>query len=137
MTVPWWLHSLVGVAGAVGAGWLALVVTLAVIHPRGRLLGETLRILPDMVRLLRRLAADRSLPRAVRVRLWVLLAYLTSPIDIIPDFIPILGYADDAIITVVVLRSIVRRAGIDAVRAKWPGTEDGFHALTRVTGLTE
>lgn len=135
--MPWWLELLTGLAAAVGAAWLALAVTLAIHRPPGRLLGEALRIAPDMIRLLRRLAADRSLPRAVRIRLWLLLIYLAAPIDIIPDFIPVLGYADDAIIAVAILRSVVRRAGIDAVHARWPGTEDGFEALTRVTGLTE
>ena len=48
----------------------------------------------------------------------------------------ILGYADDAIIVTAVLRSVVRRAGIDAVRAHWPGTDDGFTALARLTGIT-
>lgn len=47
-----------------------------------------------------------------------------------------LGYADDAVLVTVVLRAVVRRAGIDAVRAHWPGTEDGFAALSRLTGLT-
>lgn len=57
------------------------------------------------------------------------------PIDLVPDFIPVLGYADDAIIVAVVLRSVVRRAGIDAVRGHWPGSADGFAALCRITGL--
>jgi uncharacterized membrane protein YkvA (DUF1232 family) len=64
----------------------------------------------------------------------LLLAYLALPIDLIPDFIPVLGLADDAIIAIAVLRGVVRRAGIDAVRAHWPGTDDGFAALTRLTG---
>jgi uncharacterized membrane protein YkvA (DUF1232 family) len=67
----------------------------------------------------------------------VLLAYLAIPIDLIPDFIPVLGYADDAIIVTAVLRSTVRRAGLDAIRAHWPGTDDGFTALTRLTGLAK
>lgn len=46
-----------------------------------------------------------------------------------------LGYADDAILVVAVLRGVVRRAGIDAVRAHWPGTEDGFAAVVRLTGV--
>ena len=65
-----------------------------------------------MLRLLPRLAADRSLPRGVRVRLALLLAYLASPIDLVPDFIPVIGYADDAIIVAAVLRSVARQAGV-------------------------
>jgi uncharacterized membrane protein YkvA (DUF1232 family) len=86
--------------------------------------------------LIRRLAADQTLPRGVRVWLALLLAYLALPIDLVPDFIPVLGYADDAIIVTMVLRSVVRRAGLEAVRAHWPGTDDGFAALVRLTGLT-
>jgi uncharacterized membrane protein YkvA (DUF1232 family) len=91
--------------------------------------------LPDLVRLLRRLAGDPALPRGVRVRLGLLLAYLAMPFDVIPDFIPVLGYADDVIIVVAVLRSTVRAAGLPAVRRHWPGTDDGFAALTRLAGL--
>jgi uncharacterized membrane protein YkvA (DUF1232 family) len=107
---------------------------LAAKPARGQLT-EALRLLPDLLRLLRRLAADRTLPRGVRVRLGLLLAYLAVPFDLIPDFIPVLGYADDAIIVTAVLRSTVRRAGLDAVRRHWPGTDDGFAALSRLTGL--
>ena len=97
---------------------------------------EALRLLPDVLRLLPRLAADRSLPRGVRVRLALLLAYLASPIDLVPDFIPVVGYADDAIIVAAVLRSVARRAGVQALERHWPGTRDGFAALCRLTGLT-
>src|SRR5439155_26703069 len=101
----------------------------------GDLLREALRILPEVLRLIHRLAADPNLPRGVRIRLGLLLIYLALPIDLIPDFIPVLGYADDAIIVTAVLRSVVRRAGIDAIRAHWPGTDDGFAAVARLTGL--
>jgi len=126
----------IGVAAALLLAWLVLVVTLFVVRPRGDLLKESLRLLPDVLRLVRRLAADPALPRGVRVRLWLLLAYLALPIDLIPDFIPVLGYADDAVAVTFVLRSVVRRAGLDAVRNHWPGTEGGFAVLTRLTGLT-
>ena len=135
MTGSSWWDLLIGVAAAVLVAWLALVVALLVARPRGSLLREALRLLPDVVRLVRRLAADRTLPRGVRVRLGLLLAYLAIPIDPIPDFIPVLGYADDAILVAAVLRSVVRRAGLDAVRAHWPGTDEGFSALVRITGL--
>jgi uncharacterized membrane protein YkvA (DUF1232 family) len=126
---------LIGILIAVAAGWLLLIVALVLVRPKGSLLAEALRILPDLLRLLRRLAADRALPTGIRVRLGLLLAYLAVPIDLIPDFIPILGYADDAIIVTFVLRGVVRRAGLDAVRRHWPGSQDGFAALCRLTGI--
>jgi uncharacterized membrane protein YkvA (DUF1232 family) len=95
-----------------------------------------MRLLPDLLRLLRRLAVDRSQPAGVRIRLGLLLAYLAMPIDLIPDLIPVLGYADDAIIVTIALRSVARRTGIDELRRHWPGTEDGFAALCRLTGVS-
>ncbi|MFD1541356.1 YkvA family protein [Nonomuraea guangzhouensis] len=136
MTGTWGWDLLIGIAAALLVTWLALIATLAIVRPRGGLLREALRLLPDVLRLVRRLAADPVLPRGVRVRLALLLAYLAFPLDLIPDFIPVLGYADDAIIVTVVLRSVVRRAGLPAVRRHWPGTDDGFAALCRLTGLT-
>jgi uncharacterized membrane protein YkvA (DUF1232 family) len=130
-----WLDALIGLLAALAVTWIVLVVALAIARPRDGLLKEALRILPDLFRLLRNLAADRSLPRGVRVRLGLLLAYLALPFDLIPDFVPVLGYADDAIVVTLVLRSVVRRAGIDAVRRHWPGSDDGFAALARLTGL--
>lgn len=135
MTGSFWLDLLIGLAITLLLAWLVLIVMLLVARPRGGLLREALRVLPDVLRLVRRLAADKSLPRGVRVRLGLLLAYLALPIDIIPDFIPVLGYADDAIVVTAVLRGVVRRAGIDAVRAHWPGTDTGFATVVQCAGL--
>ncbi len=88
-----------------------------------------------MVRLLRRLSADPTLPRGVRVRLLALVAYLVTPIDLVPDFIPVVGYADDAIIVAVALRSVARRAGVEAIDRRWPGTDEGLCAVKRLAGL--
>ncbi len=126
---------LVGGVISLVLAWGVLALFMVLARPRGSLLRESLRLLPDMLRLLRRLAGDRSLPRGVRVRLMLLFAYLAMPIDIIPDFIPVIGYADDAIIVCVVLRSVVRRAGFNAVRRHWPGTRHGLAVLSRVAGL--
>jgi uncharacterized membrane protein YkvA (DUF1232 family) len=135
MTGSFWWDLLLGITAALLLAWLALVLALLTARPRGGLLRQAVRVLPDLLRLVRRLAADNTLPRGVRIRLTLLLAYLAIPIDLIPDFIPVLGYADDAIIVTAILRSVVRRAGLDAVRAHWPGTDDGFAALTRLTGI--
>jgi uncharacterized membrane protein YkvA (DUF1232 family) len=133
--VPTITEVLIGAAIALAACWLGLVVALIAARPGASSLAEGLRLLPDLLRLLRRLAADPALPRGVRVRLALLLAYLAMPFDLIPDFIPVLGHADDAIIAIAVLRGVARRAGIGALRGHWPGTEDGFRALCRITGL--
>jgi uncharacterized membrane protein YkvA (DUF1232 family) len=115
--------------------YLGLLAALLVARPKGNLLGESLRLLPDLLRLLRRLAADSDVPRGVRVQLALLLGYLATPFDLVPDFVPVLGYADDAIVVSLVLRSVVRRAGAPLVRRHWPGTDDGLAVLARLTGM--
>jgi uncharacterized membrane protein YkvA (DUF1232 family) len=131
----WWLDLLLGLAAGLLLVWVALIVVLVIARPRGGLLREALRLLPDLLRLLPRLFRDHSLPRRVRVGLGLLLAYLAFPIDLVPDFIPVLGYADDAIVVAAVLRWAVRRSGIQAIRRHWPGTDDGFAVLCRLAGL--
>ena len=133
--MAWWWQTLISVAAALLLIWIALLVALLIVKPEPGRLREAIRLLPDLLRLLHRLARDRELPRGVRIRLGLLLVYLAIPIDLIPDFIPVLGYADDAIIVTAVLRSVVRKAGLPAVRRHWPGTDDGFTALSRLTGL--
>ena len=115
--------------------WLLLLGALLVAKPRGTGLKDALRLLPDLLRLLPRLARDRSLPGGVRVRLWLLLGYLALPIDLVPDVIPVLGYADDAILVALVLRTVVRRAGVPALERHWPGTPDGLAALLSLCGV--
>jgi uncharacterized membrane protein YkvA (DUF1232 family) len=136
MTGYLWADVLIGAAVALMLTWLLLVIALTFGRPRGKLLSESMRLLPDLLRLLRRLAVDRSQPAGVRVWLGLLLAYLATPIDLIPDFIPVLGYADDAIIVTLALRRVARRTGIDELRRHWPGTEDGFAAVCRLTGVS-
>jgi len=123
------------VAIALAFVWSVLIVALLLGRPRGSALSEAVRLLPDTIRLLRSLALDRALPRAVRFRLWLLFVYLALPFDLVPDFIPVLGYADDAIIVALVLRSVVRRAGPEAVKRHWTGTQDGLGALWRAARL--
>ena len=125
----------VTVALGLALTYVVLVGALLVARPKGNLLGEALRLMPDLLRLLRRLASDHSVPNAARARLWLLLGYLAIPIDLVPDFVPVLGYADDAIIVSLVLRSVVRRAGAPVVRHHWPGSDNGLAALGRLTGI--
>jgi uncharacterized membrane protein YkvA (DUF1232 family) len=133
----WW-QALVVVGGGLLLLWLALLTTLWITR-RNRsdqaTLREVLRQLPDVLRLLRRLATDHDLPRGVRVRLWLLLGYLLFPFDLVPDFVPVLGYVDDALVVALVLRSVTRRAGADALARHWPGTPAGLRTVQRLAGL--
>lgn len=129
------LGGLAAFGGVVLVLWLVLVVAVLRSRPPKEALGEALRLLPDVVRLVRRLASDPELPRGVRVRLVLLVVYLALPIDLVPDFIPVLGQADDVLVALLVLRSVVRQAGPEAVRRHWPGTEVGLATLFAVAGL--
>ena len=132
----WWqtLLEILGGLLLLYLGLLALLWRHSRTDPETRGAREALRLLPDVVRLVRRLAADPSLPGALRVRLALLLIYLASPVDLVPDFIPVLGSADDAIAVALVLRSVVRRAGPAAVARHWPGTPEGLRLVERLTG---
>jgi uncharacterized membrane protein YkvA (DUF1232 family) len=132
-----WLRLVLGLVAGLILVELVLVVALWRLAPdRGRI-RESLRLLPDVIRLLSRLARDKTLPLGLRVRLWVLLAYLASPIDLVPDFIPVVGYADDAILIAATLRSIARVAGAPALARHWPGTPQGLAAVRRLAGLPD
>jgi uncharacterized membrane protein YkvA (DUF1232 family) len=134
--VEWtWWTWIVAIGGGLLLLWLALVVALWLGRPDEVRIRDALRLLPDVVRLLRRLASDRSVPRGVRVRLWLLLGYLALPLDLVPDFIPVIGYADDAVIVALALRSVTRHAGADALERHWPGTAEGLAAVRRLAGL--
>jgi uncharacterized membrane protein YkvA (DUF1232 family) len=129
------LPALVVVAGGIVALWAMYVGFVFVARPDDASLRDAVRLLPDTVRLVRRLTADRSIPRRVRWRVWLLLVCLASPVDLIPDFVPVIGFADDAIITSVVLRHVIRRAGPEKIREHWSGTPDGLAVLTRMLRL--
>ena len=124
-----------GVGAGLLAAWLALLVGLAVARPEGTTLADAARVLPDLVGLVRRLAGDPSLPHATRVTLGLLVAYLVFPIDVVPDFIPVLGYADDAIVVALALRRVVRIAGGDAVERHWRGSDGGLAVVRRLAGI--
>jgi uncharacterized membrane protein YkvA (DUF1232 family) len=134
MWPDWWSIAL-GMIGGVVLLWLALVGVLWLAKPDDFGLREAARLLPDLLRMLKRLAKDPTMPKGVRIRLALLMGYLALPFDLIPDFIPVLGYADDAIIVALVVRSTARRAGPAALSKHWPGTPEGLAAVRRLCGL--
>jgi uncharacterized membrane protein YkvA (DUF1232 family) len=134
----WW-DVAIAVIGGVVLIYAMLLVFLAFYarrHPETVRMKEALRLLPDLLTLLRRLAADRTLPRGIRVRLVLLLIYLASPIDLVPDFLPVIGYADDAIIVALALRSVMRKAGNKPLEQHWPGSPAGLSLIQRLAGTS-
>ena len=127
----WW-QGLIGAAVALVVLWLLLLAVLWRLRPDALTMREALRLLPDVLRLVGRLARDPSLPVGLRLRLWLLLGYLAVPFDLVPDFLPVIGYADDVVLVVVVLRAVLRRAGSPVLEANWPGTPAGLDVLMRL-----
>lgn len=98
-------------------------------------LKEAARFLPNLVRLTAGLVRDKRVPRSRKVGLALLAAYLASPIDLIPDFIPVLGVADDIIIAGLTLRWVMKSVPPDVVREHWHGDGDVFALMERVRSL--
>ena len=94
-----------------------------------------LRALPDLVRLITRLAGDPVLPRAAKIALGAAVVYLLSPIDLVPDFIPILGYVDDVLLAAVLLDGILNWVDRNLVLKYWPGTPASLDTLARTARL--
>ena len=128
------LRPLLGIIVALVALWVALLVLFWLLRPRGVPAREIVRVVPDVLRLLRSLIGDGSVPLDVRVVLVGLVAWILSPIDLIPEFIPVLGPLDDVVVAVVAMRYVRRRIGVEALRERWRGSDDGFALLLRVVG---
>ncbi len=129
------LGGLVVAVAALAVVWLVFIAVIWLHRPSRAVAGPMLRMIPDLVRLVRSLIADPGTPRSVKVTLGGLLVYLLSPIDLIPDFIPGLGSVDDLAVAAFVLRWAGRRVGLEGLRTHWTGTETGFELLARLLGL--
>lgn len=90
------------------------------------------RFIPDCIVLFRRLLGDERVPRRRKLLLVALIGYLAMPIDLVPDFIPIAGQLDDAIIVALVLRSVLRAGGPQLLREHWPGPLSSLNAISRL-----
>jgi uncharacterized membrane protein YkvA (DUF1232 family) len=113
--------------------WAAAVAVLAVSgrrSPARALAG----FVPDCAVLLHRLLAEGRLPRAQKLAVAGLLAYLALPIDLVPDVIPVAGQLDDAVIVALVLRALLRGGGPALVREHWPGPPASLAVILRLMG---
>jgi uncharacterized membrane protein YkvA (DUF1232 family) len=94
------------------------------------------RFVPDCLVLIKRLIADARIARAKKIPLVLLAGYLASPIDLVPDFIPIAGQLDDAILLALALRFLTRASGPDLLREHWPGPPESLRAVLFLAGAS-
>jgi uncharacterized membrane protein YkvA (DUF1232 family) len=122
--------ALVGV-GVTAVIYLAFVLTLLIAGRRtdARALAG---FIPDCVVLFRRLLTDGRVSGWRRAAVVVLIAYLAMPIDLVPDFIPVAGVLDDAIVVALVLRIVLRSGGPELLREHWPGPESSLAVVSRL-----
>lgn len=95
-------------------------------------LRDLVRLLPDCVIALRRLYRDSRVPRKARVALWFALGWVISPIDLIPEFLPVIGPLDDIVVVALALRYAVRVSPREAVEDCWPGDPSVLRRLARL-----
>ena len=126
---------LVGLGTAAAAACVAVIVGVVAATRRGAEPSELAALLPGVARLFLRLLRDPSIPLRVRARILIAVAYNIQPINLIPDFVPVIGFADNVIVTGWALRSTVRKAGREVVVRNWTGTEAGLWMVFRLAGL--
>jgi uncharacterized membrane protein YkvA (DUF1232 family) len=103
-----------------GAIYLVLVAAL-ILSGRKVAAKELATLLPNLILLFKDLARDPSVPRRAKVVLALAAVWLVSPIDLLPEFLPVLGPLDDAVVAALALRYLVRRSGPEVVRDHWRG----------------
>jgi uncharacterized membrane protein YkvA (DUF1232 family) len=114
--------------------WACLLVIFWALRPKGVAVRELVGLIPEVVRLLRSIIGDRTAPPDVRLVLLGLVAWILSPIDLIPEFIPVLGPMDDVVVAIVAMRYVRGRVGTADLRRRWSGSDAGFAMLLTVIG---
>jgi len=128
--MSWWQLLLVSLAVVVGV-YAVFVCWLVVLGRRddARALAT---FIPDCIVLVTRLAREPRVPRRRKLLLLGLVGYLAMPFDLVPDFIPVAGQLDDAVIVALVLRHFIRAGGEPMIRELWPGPEQSLALILRL-----
>lgn len=114
--LPGWAYALLIVLGL-----YVVLVGVLVVTGRGALAREAALLLPNLVRLFRGLLGDAAVPWHAKAALAIGIVWLASPIDLVPEFIPVAGPLDDAIVAGLVLAYVARVSGRDPIERHWRG----------------
>ena len=126
-------HTLLLTAGVlllVYAGLLAVLMLAG----RGGRAHDVARFIPDCLVLVKRLLGDPHVPRRHKLLLGAVVGYLALPFDLVPDFIPVAGQLDDALVVVLALRAVLRGSGRELVSKHWPGPDRSLALVLRFAG---
>lgn len=113
-----------------------------VLPPDGRslqgrqLMQDAVLMMPNLVKLVARLLKDPRVPRRAKIILGMAAAYVASPIDLIPEMIPVIGWADDVLIIMFALDALISRAGDEVVEELWDGPGDLLALVRDIVGLS-
>jgi uncharacterized membrane protein YkvA (DUF1232 family) len=128
--VPTWLIVLVALAAVYMVAVLALILAGRTVAAR-----ELALLIPNLVLLFKDLLRDPAVPRGPKIALAVGVVWLVSPIDLLPEFLPVLGPLDDAVVAALVLRYLVKHAGVEVVRAHWRGDPATLEMILRAARI--
>ena len=127
--MPGWLLALIVLVAIYALAVLALILA-----GRGVAARELALLLPNLILLFKDLLRDPRVPRGPKIVLAIGIVWLVSPIDLLPEFLPVIGPLDDAVVAALVLRHLVHRAGADVVREHWRGEPDTLALILRGAG---
>jgi uncharacterized membrane protein YkvA (DUF1232 family) len=127
------VHALL-IALAITAAAYVLAVGALFLVGRRTAAKEIALLLPNLLVLFKGLARDPRVPRGSKALLVLGTVWFASPIDLIPEFIPVLGPLDDAVVAALILRHLIRTAGPDIVAEYWRGDPATLARLLRLSG---
>jgi uncharacterized membrane protein YkvA (DUF1232 family) len=130
--MSWWQATAAAALAALAL--YALFVAALLLSGRRENARALARFVPDCIVLFRRLLADPRVPRRTKLLLGALIGYLALPFDLVPDFIPVAGYLDDAVIVALVLRHLLRTSGPALIEEHWPGARGSLAFILRLAG---
>jgi uncharacterized membrane protein YkvA (DUF1232 family) len=129
------VRTLLIALGIAAAVWVVAILGLLLIGRRTAA-RQLATLLPNLVRLFRGLFRDPRVPRGSKILLGFAIAWFVSPIDLVPEFIPVFGPLDDAVVAALVLRYVLRKTGRDVIAEHWSGDEATLGVLLRVAGAS-